>query len=330
MALPCTVLSLSLILSVLFPSHILAALINVTVDDTSPSLLYLPVDSWEPYGTAIYVFGSNLAFDSDIVFYLDGEASETITSGLVADDSLPIYFNDSIPNGAHNFTLQNGSSRNTSSYLALDYIMYTFDAATPSSNTQNTSTPILSPSSSPAISPSATSHARPIIIGCVVALGATLLIALAVFFAFRRRRSIERRTSAERPGTWHDKLGHYVPDQQADQDDPDRAPSQDETVDSASRYSGTLHRQSFGGSAYQPSIDLSREGVRFHILHIPRFSPLGIFMHNRSASDIRMSESTRPPRYESMRGGNPPSSYRPPSGYDAFTPTGTPLPPYSG
>ncbi|KAK7449292.1 hypothetical protein VKT23_013435 [Stygiomarasmius scandens] len=88
-------------------------------------------------GTAIYVFcvlaktTSGPDGNSDMSFYIDGELSGTFVKkppnmpGF--DYHVPVYVNESLSTGTHEFLLQNGHVNGTKSLVLLDQIIYSFD-----------------------------------------------------------------------------------------------------------------------------------------------------------------------------------------------------------
>ncbi|PSR83167.1 hypothetical protein PHLCEN_2v5816 [Hermanssonia centrifuga] len=177
-------------------------------------------------GSAIYVVGliSHSRFDavraSDIRFYIDGQLSGNFTApdpgtggqGLYTENAT-LYANSSIPNGSHNFTVQNGRQGGSPSLTVLDYIVYTSDDAesapqviqqsptsSPSSN-QSSSTFASSSTSSSTISvmpttsvslsagSSISAHTKDVIIASAVSVGLFVMALLAIILILYRRRS---------------------------------------------------------------------------------------------------------------------------------------------
>ncbi|THU86360.1 hypothetical protein K435DRAFT_683821 [Dendrothele bispora CBS 962.96] len=89
-------------------------------------------------GSAIYVFcvlaktiPSILDGDSDMTFYIDGvQVGTFVQSGDDTPTSyqyqVPVYQNEALTPGLHNFTLANGHINGTESLVLLDRIVYTY------------------------------------------------------------------------------------------------------------------------------------------------------------------------------------------------------------
>ncbi|THU80168.1 hypothetical protein K435DRAFT_696243 [Dendrothele bispora CBS 962.96] len=87
-------------------------------------------------GTAIYVFcvlaRSTVAFrpdgNSDMSFYIDGVLSGTFVKQAPGEQGydyhVPVYVNESLSPGQHDFLLQNGHVNGTKSLVLLDSIVY--------------------------------------------------------------------------------------------------------------------------------------------------------------------------------------------------------------
>lgn len=93
-----------------------------------------PVKSLFPSGSAVYIYcilaltSVNPAGNSDMKFYIDNEVVGTFvrpppgTSGFEYD--VLVYFNASIPHGAHQLMIQNGRINGPKSLVMLDAIIY--------------------------------------------------------------------------------------------------------------------------------------------------------------------------------------------------------------
>ncbi|ETW82926.1 hypothetical protein HETIRDRAFT_426400 [Heterobasidion irregulare TC 32-1] len=85
-------------------------------------------------GTAIYVFciithtSSSPDGNTDLQFFIDSQLVGTYrlqpTGSTVYDYNVPVYVNESLPNGLHNLTIQNGRIGGLFSLILLDKIMY--------------------------------------------------------------------------------------------------------------------------------------------------------------------------------------------------------------
>ena len=87
-------------------------------------------------GSAIYVYGilsQSLVVPNstaDITFFIDGQAMTTFSYTPPGIDKSYLYnfllwHSDTLPNGAHTFSLQNGISHKRVSLILFDYIVYT-------------------------------------------------------------------------------------------------------------------------------------------------------------------------------------------------------------
>ncbi|KAK0481577.1 hypothetical protein IW261DRAFT_1562874 [Armillaria novae-zelandiae] len=155
-------------------------------------------------GTAIYVIcilantATSPTGNSDMTFYIDnkfvGEFYQIAPGEPGYQYNVTVYSNNSIPNGLHNFKLQNGHVDGIKALVILDSIIYSYDdgqSDSPNSASGVSNAPPATVTSSSVASSSTTSTSGTnigSIVGPAVAVPLALIIGVAAFFLLRRRK----------------------------------------------------------------------------------------------------------------------------------------------
>ncbi|KZT24560.1 hypothetical protein NEOLEDRAFT_1094376 [Neolentinus lepideus HHB14362 ss-1] len=165
-----------------------------TPGDAEPRVIYISFN-----GTAIYAYcilANYVQYTTtltNLTFRLDGNGVgenyvHVPTTSTSFQYNVPVYVNDSIPNGQH--TLEIEATGDTNSSLVLfDYATYTYDSDPVSSSTSASATSSPSPTNSQISSPKHSSNVGAIAGGVVGGVAFLAAILLGAFLYSRRRRS---------------------------------------------------------------------------------------------------------------------------------------------
>ncbi|KAK7457018.1 hypothetical protein VKT23_010321 [Stygiomarasmius scandens] len=156
-------------------------------------------------GSAIYVFGvlarssssPRVNGNSDMTFYIDNVVVGTLVKSGDSPNpfeyQVPIYVNESLSSGPHNFTLANGHVNGTESLVLLDKIVYSFDDGVPTVSNSVAPTP---PGTTKTSNSGSSSHI-PVAAICALLIFISLVLGIGIFW-FCRQRAI--RMKSERTG----------------------------------------------------------------------------------------------------------------------------------
>ncbi|KAG6902982.1 hypothetical protein C0995_008555 [Termitomyces sp. Mi166 len=199
----------------------LAALVNVTVDDTygdpetGNNITYLPPDQWNDGPTCGWCPSQD---DLDRTMILNGtwhdgtalagNYSQKRTKDITSQYNFLIYANQTLPQGDHILTIQNGHVNGATSPLLLDYIVYSYDnslgapmkspirSASAASRTSTSDSPAISAENSQSLE--VTSAGK--IVGAVLgSIGGVLLVLVAILW--HRQRTWKRPSDLPCPPT---------------------------------------------------------------------------------------------------------------------------------
>ncbi|KAK7457019.1 hypothetical protein VKT23_010322 [Stygiomarasmius scandens] len=161
-------------------------------------------------GSAVYVYcvlarnasSPPLNGNSDMSFYIDDVLVGTLVKYADSSDpyeyQVPVYVNESLPPGSHNFTLVNGHVNGTESLVLLDRIVYSFDDGVQVNNLTAPSSSISAPSDSQTTetssSESGPSPHKILAVAIVLPIIFVLLLAGFGIFWFLRRRAMTKRS----------------------------------------------------------------------------------------------------------------------------------------
>ncbi|THH12833.1 hypothetical protein EW146_g7324 [Bondarzewia mesenterica] len=163
--------------------------------DPSNSSLNRTTSAYFPFtGTAIYVYcivahtSSSPDGNMALQFYIDGDFVDEFQlqpdGRSTYDYNYVVYANASLPNGRHNFTLENGKVGGLKSLVMLDRIVYSQqDDSEPTTGTDTDSS-----ASASTTAPSRPVSSAPIIGGAVGGLTIVLALTTLILFFLRRRR----------------------------------------------------------------------------------------------------------------------------------------------
>ncbi|THG99433.1 hypothetical protein EW026_g2910 [Hermanssonia centrifuga] len=199
-----------------------------TFDPSEPGKSVVQTASLQYNGSAFYVYGILSESTSDpgsianIVFLIDGQpigkfvyTPPGITGGYIFN--VLLYGNDTIPQGQHTFTIQNGEPGGSpsESLILLDYIIYTRLEDDPVVTSSGSVTSQLEsfpqspqpvsalpssalPSSTlpPSISHGISHETRDIVVSCIASAVGTALLVLLLFYCLRRRSRSKKAPSS--------------------------------------------------------------------------------------------------------------------------------------
>ncbi|KAI5897510.1 uncharacterized protein SCHCODRAFT_02609508 [Schizophyllum commune H4-8] len=158
--------------------------------------------SFQFTGTAVYVFcvlarsSSSPTGNSDMTFWIDDNIAGTfakIAPGEAGYDyNMSVFSHDSLENGRHNLTIQNGHVDGVKSLILLDYIVYTYDDDTSSGSSNSTSSDGDTANQSASSDSTSTDHTTVIVAVVVPVVCVLALIGVGVFFWRKRKQEADK------------------------------------------------------------------------------------------------------------------------------------------